>query len=520
MKDLKNSYEMHAEAGDKQKFLPHDSSPEAACVNMSSVNDVPVFTGLTKEQVMAYGSNPTWVRARWIIFAIFWGVWVGMFALSIVLVYKSDGCPIRPKMEWWQKETIYQLDVANFKDSNGDGQGDIQGVNEKIDHFVDLGMKTVSLDYILSTDKESKTIDPKFGQAEDLKNLKIKAISHDMHLMMSVPISLLDGDEASCNELLTYWLTEAGFNMDGLRITGLEHNKPLTQEQTDKLTLLNALTKKISDKTFKMKFLAVDNIQAGTVTEGGDVLPVSTTITILGSEAINPSEIIKKPEAIIDTLNTFYSSFNVSKHAIQLTERDTENNKMIRAMSMLLPGTLIVNYGDELSHRPTKVMKWNNIVETMCGFTSNLTLARANTDCKDSAQEGFAAGPRLTIARAMQKLNQLRQEPSFQWGKFETGLTNVSPNVISFVRNANRFDSYLVAACVEPTFVDFTAKHPNLAAKAHIQFFYSSEPSNLAHSDFRFNQTVNTNRIKMQAGDLLVLKFNSTIEHTGAIEIY
>lgn len=47
------------------------------------------------------------------------------------------------KFLWWQREVIYQIYPRSFKDSNGDGIGDLQGIIEKLDYLKELGIGAI-----------------------------------------------------------------------------------------------------------------------------------------------------------------------------------------------------------------------------------------------------------------------------------------------------------------------------------------------------------------------------------------
>ena len=44
---------------------------------------------------------------------------------------------------WWKEAVIYQIYPRSFKDSNGDGIGDLKGITEKLDYLKELGVDAV-----------------------------------------------------------------------------------------------------------------------------------------------------------------------------------------------------------------------------------------------------------------------------------------------------------------------------------------------------------------------------------------
>ena len=46
---------------------------------------------------------------------------------------------------WWKESIVYQIYPRSFKDSNGDGIGDLNGITEKMDYLEKLGVNVVWL---------------------------------------------------------------------------------------------------------------------------------------------------------------------------------------------------------------------------------------------------------------------------------------------------------------------------------------------------------------------------------------
>lgn len=81
--------------------------------------------------------------------------------------------------DWWKEEVIYQIYPKSFRDSNNDGIGDIQGIIEKLDYLVDLGVTMICICPIFKSPmidngydiSDYKDINPEFGMMDDFNEL-------------------------------------------------------------------------------------------------------------------------------------------------------------------------------------------------------------------------------------------------------------------------------------------------------------------------------------------------------------
>lgn len=54
-------------------------------------------------------------------------------------------------LAWWQSGVFYNLYVRSFRDTNGDGVGDLPGVIEKLDYLHNLGVDIIWLSGMLDS---------------------------------------------------------------------------------------------------------------------------------------------------------------------------------------------------------------------------------------------------------------------------------------------------------------------------------------------------------------------------------
>ena len=90
----------------------------------------------------------------------------------------------------------YQIFVASFRDSNGDGIGDIRGIINSLDYLKSLGVQCLWLTPIQKSDSyhgydisDYYAVDEKFGTVEDYRELIYKAHKEGMKVIMDLVLN-------------------------------------------------------------------------------------------------------------------------------------------------------------------------------------------------------------------------------------------------------------------------------------------------------------------------------------------
>lgn len=98
---------------------------------------------------------------------------------------------------WWKKSVVYQIYPRSFKDSNGDGIGDLNGIREKLPYLHELGVDILWLNPIYESPQvdngydisDYKEIDPQYGTMDDFKALLHEMHEYGIHLVMDLVVN-------------------------------------------------------------------------------------------------------------------------------------------------------------------------------------------------------------------------------------------------------------------------------------------------------------------------------------------
>jgi alpha-glucosidase len=96
--------------------------------------------------------------------------------------------------EWWRSGVIYQIYPRAFADANGDGIGDLKGIEQKLDSLAALGIDAVWLSpFFKSPQKDAGydvadyiDVDPLFGTLQDFDSMLAKAHSLGIRVMIDL----------------------------------------------------------------------------------------------------------------------------------------------------------------------------------------------------------------------------------------------------------------------------------------------------------------------------------------------
>ena len=100
-------------------------------------------------------------------------------------------------LQWWKKTTVYQIYPRSFKDTSGNGVGDIPGIILKLDYLRDLGVESVWLSPFYSSPQadfgydvsDYRNIASEYGTMADCERLIQEIHKRDMRVIFDLVLN-------------------------------------------------------------------------------------------------------------------------------------------------------------------------------------------------------------------------------------------------------------------------------------------------------------------------------------------
>lgn len=108
------------------------------------------------------------------------------------------------KQKWWQSSVVYQVYPRSFRDSNGDGIGDIPGITERLEYIKALGADVIWLSPVYESPNDDNGYDisdycsimPEFGTMHDFDVMLEKAHSLGLRIVMDLVVNHTSDEHA------------------------------------------------------------------------------------------------------------------------------------------------------------------------------------------------------------------------------------------------------------------------------------------------------------------------------------
>ena len=101
------------------------------------------------------------------------------------------------EQKWWKESVVYQIYPKSFKDSNGDGVGDIRGIIQKLDYLKELGVNVLWISPMLESPQDDNGYDisdyrriyEEYGTMEDYEELLCEAHKRSIRILMDLVVN-------------------------------------------------------------------------------------------------------------------------------------------------------------------------------------------------------------------------------------------------------------------------------------------------------------------------------------------
>ena len=134
--------------------------------------------------------------------------------------------------KWWHRSVVYQIYPRSFKDTSGNGVGDLRGIIEKLDYLKELGIDVIWLSPVYKSPMDDNGYDisdyqdiaPEFGTMADMDELIEEANARGIRLVMDLVVNhtsdehpwFLEAKKSKNNPYRDYYIWRDASEDDGV----------------------------------------------------------------------------------------------------------------------------------------------------------------------------------------------------------------------------------------------------------------------------------------------------------------
>ncbi|TKS86257.1 4F2 cell-surface antigen heavy chain [Collichthys lucidus] len=400
------------------------------------------FTGLNKEELLRVAGTPGWVRTRWALLVVFWLGWLGMLVGAVLIILQAPRCRDLPATNWWNEGPLYQIgNIQAFTDTRN-----LKGVEQKVGSLSQLKVRglVVGPIHVAPADDAMnlrfEEVSPEVGNLEQFKGLVQAAHKKGISVVLDLTpnyqgssgpwfsnISVTNVAER-LKSALVFWLNEG---VDGVQLSGVERVASVVPSLWADIRVI--VQNGTDDRPNKRVLIGVTERSSA---EDVSALLSFTGVDLLISRVLLPSNMDATDRA--EAVQLLYSSHTQTKLAWGLGGLGDGHLgslvgpalvKLHQLLLLTLPGTPVVNYGDEIG-----------LMDKGTKFPSMLW--DSDEELNGTMQEERAE--RLSCRSFFRSLSELRgKERSLLFGDFL--LLSNSSSSLAYLRVWDQSKRYLAA---------------------------------------------------------------------------
>ncbi|KAJ8256508.1 hypothetical protein COCON_G00186600 [Conger conger] len=304
---------------------------------------------LSKEELEEVAGTPWWRKLRARLVLLFWLGWLALLCGAVAIIATSPR-PIAPPLQWWQRALFYRMQPALLLSAHGDGPGGINGVRDRLPYLESLGVGALVLEGLFPQDgtpSDLMQFNETLGTLAQFQQLVTEGHSAGVKILLDLcNLDLSDGPAETSGPVqnaLQFWLEQgvAGF---GICDTDVAYSEQTLQEW-------RALVQDYNQEDNE-RILMVRQVWQAASEPGVPSAAVNSSLVHLLIQSLLPSsprpltslEVAVAVETVLLMPQRQWPSWTMGGAV------SWELQRMLMILSMTLPGTPVINYGEEISH--------------------------------------------------------------------------------------------------------------------------------------------------------------------------